>query len=654
MTTSLFKAVCVVLCSLLNAQLVFSQIITNNREKSYNKVFVDTDNFGISYLDTLENAYQKVDSAPVKLSILNDLGYYWHTRNLIKAADFNREGLELALKSQDSLWEGRFQITQGAILLRMEALDSAMIVLNSAMNKVTKADLPFLHTQLGYVYERKGQLDKAADFALESLRLGKELGDTKAIALAYSDLSNLFWKQAKYLKGLEYGLKSLEIFEKRGIHDLDYDFTLYVVGNNYLALGQFEEALDYFRHAIAIGERYGFYNNLSDIYISMVDLYAITKEYTLAEKAGQEALKYAELLDNNFMAMRSWLALGKLQNLQGKYISAITSLEKSIEVATVDFGDEFYLSQAYENLGRAYAGNHNYQEAYLALEEYDRLKNSIFTTEADRHISLLQTEFDVAEKESTILVQESEIKKQRSRQTFVSIIAALLLLILVLLYKTVQSNKRKNILLQEQNKEKEFLLKEIHHRVKNNLEIVSSLLALQSEQITDRKVRDAMQKSQHRVHSMSMIHQKLYQGRSISVIEMRDYFLNLSNYIVETFDAEDHIRVECHMEPLELDVDMAVPIGLIVNELLTNSMKYAFPDKGEGKVMVHLEQKDDHLLLEVSDNGIGKPLSGKSEGTGFGTQLISLLTKQLEGKMSLTVKDGTSVSFEFQNQHKAA
>ena len=514
--------------------------------------------------------------------------------------------------------------------------------------------MPFLYTQLGYLFERKGELDLAADYALESLRLGEELGDSKAIALAYSDLSNLFWKQSKYLKGLEYGLKSLEIFEKRGIHDLDYDFTLYVVGNNYLALDQYEEALQYYRHAIAIGERYGFYNNLSDIYISLVDLYANMKEYTAAEQAGEEALKYAELLDNNFMTMRSWLALGKLQNLQGKYISAIASLQKSIEVATVDFGDEFYLSQAYENLGKAFAGSHEYQEAYLAMEEYDRLKNSIFTTEADRHISLLQTEFDVAEKESMILVQESQIKKQQSRQTFISIIIALLLLILVLLYKTIQSNKRKNALLEEQNKEKEYLLKEIHHRVKNNLEIVSSLLALQSEQITDQKVRDAMLKSQHRIHSMSLIHQKLYQGKSISVIEMRDYFINLGSHIVDTFDVQDRIEVECHMEPLELDVDMAIPLGLIVNELLTNSMKYAFPDKGEGKVMIRIQEKDAHLLLEVSDNGIGKPLSGENEGTGFGTQLIALLTQQLEGKMSLTVKDGTSVSFKFQNQHKAA
>ena len=654
MTTSLLKTVFVIFCSLLNTSLIFSQIVALDGELSYKKVFVDTDNFGLSYLSVLEEAYPKAEDDQLKYSILNDLAYYWHTRNLTTAMNFTKEGLSLTSADGNELWEGRFQITQGAILLRMEKLDSALIVLHDANSKVEELDQPFLYTQMGYVYERKGLLARAADFVMKSLELAEELNDKKALALAYSDLSNLFWKQSKFNQGLEYGLRSLELFEQRGINDLDYDFTLYVVGNNLVALEEYEEAFKYYEHAIAIGERYGFYNNLSDIYISLVDLNAILKRYDQAILSGRSALKYAELLDNNFMLMRSWLAIGKLQNLQGKYLSAIESLKKSIEIATDEFGDEFYLSQAYEGLGKAYAGSHSYKEAYLAFEEYDRLKNEIFTAEADHRISLLQTEYDVAQKESTIQVQEDEIKKQRSRQTFISIIAALLLLLLVLLYKTVQSNKRKNNLLELKNTEKEFLLKEIHHRVKNNLEIVSSLLALQSEQITDRKVRDAMQKSQHRVHSMSMIHQKLYQGKSLSVIEMKDYFTNLSNYIIDTFDADNQVSVECNMEKLELDVDMAVPIGLIVNELVTNSMKYAFPNGEQGKVSISLTEENDQLFLEVCDNGVGKPLSvGENEGTGFGTQLISLLTKQLEGKMSLEVKNGTAVSFEFQH-HKAA
>ncbi|MGI9546292.1 MAG: sensor histidine kinase [Flavobacteriaceae bacterium] len=653
MTTSLLKAVFVILCSSLNCSLIFSQIIGSESENSYNRVFVDTDNFGLSYLAVLEDSYKEIEVDSVKFAMLNDLAYYWHTRNLITAKNFTQEGLALTAASNNNLWEGRFQITQGAILLRMEKLDSALVVLEAAKEKVSHSDMPFLYAQLGYVSERKGLLARAADYAMESLRMGEILNDKKAVALAYSDLSNLFWKQAKFRKGLEYGLKSLDLFEQRGVNDLDYDFTLYVVGNNHLALENYDEALKYFEHAKAIGERYGFYNNLSDIYISLTELYAILKDYKSAEEAGKNSLKYSELLDNNFMLMRSWLAIGKLQIFQGKYISAVKSLQKSINIATDDFGDEYYLNQAYENLGKAYAGSHDYKEAYLAFEEYDRLKNSIFTAEADQRISLLQTEFDVAEKESTIQIQENQLKKQQSRQTFISIIVALLLLILVLLYKTIQSNKKKNKLLQQQNEEKGFLLKEIHHRVKNNLEIVSSLLALQSEQITDGKVRDAMQKSQHRVHSMSMIHQKLYQGKSLSAIEMKDYFLNLSSYIVDTFDANDQVIVECEMDRLELDVDMAVPIGLIVNELLTNSLKYAFPNGESGSISISLREETGQLFLEVCDNGIGKPLSGTHEGTGFGTQLISLLTKQLEGKMSLTVKDGTSVSFKFQ-QHKAA
>lgn len=640
-------------CSFLSPNLLQAQIIDFASENSYNKVFVATDNFGISYLEILEKSYPLSKPDTVQFNILNDLAYYWHTRNLIKAKSFTKEGLQLTREKRDTLWEGRFQITEGAILLRMEKLDSARLVLESAMKKVRKKDLPLLYTQLGYVSERQGKLDKAADIAMETFLLGEELKDKRAMAVAFSDLSNLFWKQSRFEKALEYGLKALALFEERGLSDLDYDFTLYVVGNCYLALNEHKEALKYYEHSIAIGERYGFFNNLCDVYISMVYLKAYLNDFEAADRAGKSAIKYGELLDNNFMLMRSWLSIGKSQNLQGKYISAIESLERSIEIATEDFGDDFYLSQAYEELGKAYAGNHNYREAYQAYAEYDKLKKEIFTAEADHHISLLLTEFDVAQKESTILVQENQIKKQRSRQTLLILIGCLLLFILILLYNTIQTNKKKNRLLKKQNDEKEYLLKEIHHRVKNNLEIVSSLLSLQSEQLGDSKVADAMQKSQHRVHSMSMIHQKLYQGKSFSSIEMKEYFSNLGNYIVDIYGESDRIKVMCEMKELHLDVDMAIPIGLIVNELLTNSLKYAFPENRKGLIKISLIETGNQLHLDVSDNGIGRNYEEEVQGTGFGTQLIDLLTRQLEGKMFLNIKKGTAVSFEFLN-HKAA
>ena len=643
-----FKAAFFFSLSFLNCSYTFAQIIDYNREIPYKKVFVATDNFSTSYLDTLARAFSKAKTKPVKFSILNDLAYYWHTRNLVKAMEFTQTGLQLTSAKQDSLWNGRFQITQGAILLRMEHLDEAERTLESARCKVLESDMPLLYTQLGYVYERRGQLDRAADFAMETLHLGEKLNDKWAIAMAYSDLSNLLWKQSKFETALEYGLKSLEIFEERGINDLDYDFTLFVVGNIYTALKDYDKAQQYFEHSIIVGERYGFYNNLSDVYILMVDLHLDLNNLEKAGEAGVDALKYAELLSNNFMTMRSWLSIGKVQNLQGEYESAIQSLNTCIAVATEDFGDAFYLSQAYENLGKAYAENHQFQEALQAFTKYDNYKSAVFTAEADQRTSLLRTEFDVANKESTILAQESMLERQRTVRNLIIIISGLLLLLLILFSKALQNKFKINRLLQKQNDQKEFLLKEIHHRVKNNLEIVSSLLSLQSAQINDQNILDAMEESQHRVQSMSMIHQKLYMGENLATIEMKDYFKNLSEYIVDAFGANEQIVVDIAMKKFELDVDMAIPIGLIVNELLTNSLKYAFPDGQKGTIRISLNETGSILRLDVVDDGIGMSKFGEVQGTGFGTQLIELLTKQLDGKMVLNTNRGTSVSIQFQ------
>ncbi len=653
MLSFFYKVACLAFLSTLNWGTSFAQIIDLESENPYKKVFVDTDNFGPSYLKILEKAYPKIKSDTIRLSVLHDLAYYWHTRNLGTAMKFVKEGLGQSIEQHHVIWEGRFMVTQGAVLLRMEKLDSAEVVLNEARAKVAKRDLAFLNTQLGYVYERRGRLDKATDYAEISLRLGKELRDRKAIALAYSDLSNLFWKQSKAETGLEYALKSLEIFEEIGITDLDYDFTLYVAGNNYLSLKEYEKAKQYYEHALIIGERYGFYNNLSDIYISLLDLYVYLNTYQEAEEAGVNAVKYAKMLSNDFLLMRSWLSIGKMNIQRGDYTLAIKNLRKSIDIATEDFGDGFYLAQAYEGLGRAYAGNHDYQQAYKAMAEYDRLKAQIFTAEADQRTSLLRTELDLADKEGQILHQESLISRQKTRQTLFIIIAILMLLLLLLSYQAIANNVRKNRLLQKQNNDKEFLIMEIHHRVKNNLEMVSSLLSLHAAQIKDKLVSDAMLESQHRVLSMAMIHQKLYTGKHLTSIEMKDYFENLLEYTVDAFGMVGKVAIEIDMPELELDVDAATPIGLIVNELVTNSLKYAFPDHREGKITVGLHKIADIFQLKVIDDGVGFTAGDEVAGTGFGTQLIALLTKQLDGKMNLKTSQGTSVSIQFQIEKAA-
>lgn len=622
------------------------QIFDFSKQMPYQKVFMETDNFDASYLDTIDANWSAIKVDTIRFSAYNDLSYYWHTRNLNTALALTRKGLLLC--KNHPVWEGRFQITLGAILLRMEKLDSATRVLEYAKTRVSEADLAFLNTQLGYVFERKGELDKAVDYALESLRLGEKLNDKKAIALAYSDLSNICWKQSKFEQGLEYGLKSMSLFDERGIKDLDYDFTLYVVGNNYLELGKHTDALDYYTRSIEIGEHYGFYNNLSDVYISLVDLYAFLGQFNEADDAGFNAIKYAELLENDFMIMRSWLAIGKMQILEGNYKDAIRSLSTCINVATTDFGDEYYLSQAYELLSTAYAKTGNYVLAYNAMLKYDELEDQVFTAEADHRISQLQTEYEVAIKESTIKLQETKLAQQSTRQIIMLIVTGFLFLFLVFLYRVYQINKKKNALLQKQNKEKEFLLKEIHHRVKNNLEIVSSLLALQSAQLLDTGVVDVMQEIQNRVQSMSIIHQKLYQGDNLASIEMKAYLQNLGTHVLDSYGMEDQVMIRYEMDKLEIDVDTAIPLGLIINELLTNALKYAFPNNQRGEMILAIIQPTAKKLhLEVSDNGIGQQENRETMGTGFGMQLVDLLCRQLQGKMHSATNNGTRISFDF-------
>jgi two-component sensor histidine kinase len=182
--------------------------------------------------------------------------------------------------------------------------------------------------------------------------------------------------------------------------------------------------------------------------------------------------------------------------------------------------------------------------------------------------------------------------------------------------------------------------------VKNNLEIVSSLLALQSARIDDQGIKAAMQEGQNRVQSIGIVHQKLYQRDNLAAIEMKDYFLNLGESVLDSFGAEDRVTIECAMDQLEVDIDTAVPLGLIVNELLTNTMKYAFPDGRPGKVRIRLEKHPaGQLHLEVSDDGVGK--RGPTQGTGFGGQLIALLTRQLSGTMREEVREGTTIHFDF-------
>ena len=207
----------------------------------------------------------------------------------------------------------------------------------------------------------------------------------------------------------------------------------------------------------------------------------------------------------------------------------------------------------------------------------------------------------------------------------------------------------KNEQLQHLLTEKEWLLKEIHHRVKNNLQIVMSLLNSQSAYINNDAALTAIHDSQHRVHAMSLIHQKLYSSENVSSINMSVYIRELVSYLSESFDARKHIRFHLDIEPLEMDVSQAVPLGLILNEAITNSIKYAFPDKRNGIISILLlADGPDHYLLTISDNGIGMPVHEKDKKpSSLGMSLMAGLSEDIDGKFSIENNNGTVIKISF-------
>ncbi|MBE9228804.1 PAS domain-containing protein [Phormidium sp. LEGE 05292] len=198
--------------------------------------------------------------------------------------------------------------------------------------------------------------------------------------------------------------------------------------------------------------------------------------------------------------------------------------------------------------------------------------------------------------------------------------------------------------------EKDVLLKEIHHRVKNNLQLISSLLKLQSEYIKDAEVISLLNDSYNRVRSMALIHEKLYQSQGIAQIDAADYIRSLAfNLIASHTQMSERIDFDIQVEPIFFDVDTAIPCGLIINELICNSLKYAFPNQSIGKITIKLVvRKNQFIMLEVADNGIGLPPGFNietSESLGF--QLVNNLTNQLDGNIAIDSLYGTFFRITF-------
>jgi two-component sensor histidine kinase len=198
-------------------------------------------------------------------------------------------------------------------------------------------------------------------------------------------------------------------------------------------------------------------------------------------------------------------------------------------------------------------------------------------------------------------------------------------------------------MMDERKKVEEIRKKEIHHRIKNNLQVISSLLDLESDKFENEEVVEAFRESQNRVISMALVHEELYRSQDMESIDFSDYLMKLVNELSYSYMVEKkNIRIKLDLDIVFVEMDTAIPLGMIVNEIISNSLKHAFEPGQEGEIFVNLDLTDGKLTLTIGDNGRGFPENIDFTRTeSLGLQLVTTLTAQINGTIELDTSEGT-------------
>jgi two-component system, sensor histidine kinase PdtaS len=608
-----------------------------------------------STLDSLQLLLSKEKDPSRQLEFINQLVAVAFRSDFQQALTYAKQGVSLSEKVKDKNWQPQFYEMQGRMHANLLQLDSATLFFDKAMvgyrevnNKKGQATTAF---KIAWVFKKKGDIEKAMAADLEALRIMEELNDLEGIANANGRVSEDLYRQGRFAESLTYAQKAVDICEKNNLRgELFYAYRS--VGDAYIGSKNPEAALDFYNKSLALTTALKMDEiSIADITNCRGNAFKHLGRYEEAKQDYETCLAIAQKVNYPSALSSSLANLGEVHLRMGQYNEALPYQLKTIQLQEAD-NDLSNLLENYHHTSTIYEQLGDYKSALTYERKARALRDTTMTLQSDAAISELRTRYETEKKEATIALQEQQLSQKNLMQWLSTAVALVFGGLLFFLYRSYCTRMQTNKLLESKNAENELLLKEIHHRVKNNLEVVSSLLALQSAQIEDVSVKAAMQEGQNRVHSIGIVHQKLYQGKHLGTVEMKDYLVNLSESILDSFGAEGRVTIECAMDQLDVDIDTAIPLGLIVNELLTNTLKYAFPDGQKGKVRIQLEKSPTGMLyLRVADNGVGK--GGLSNGTGFGSQLLSLLTQQLNGSMREEINNGTSFFFDF-NLKKAA
>lgn len=504
---------------------------------------------------------------------------------------------------------------------------------------------------LGTTFDRTNLPDSAVVYYYKSLDLSLQHGDMVMASKVYNNLGIFFTSSSR---------ASIDESKKNFLKSYELTIQLdnpVLLNNIYLNLGtlygqieQYDSASYFLELAATTLREQNDNTQLNRLLNNIAGIKQKQKRYDEAFALYEEVLELEKENNDPEGVVIALLNIGLMYNDQDKFSQALPYLKKGFLLANQE-NLESRLMALHDEMANAYEGTRQYDSAISHLRRYDKVKEKYYNESQARAVEDANVKYETAEQEKRLILAREEREARRNeRNTFisVSVFLALLLGMGYLAFRTKQrANHKLSVqkdIIEKKEREKTLLLRELHHRVKNNLQLISSLLNLQAYQLKDEAAASAVKEGQARVEAMAMIHRQLYLKEEETKISLPDYLENMIQNLLYAFGKESgKVAVNKQVADLQIDADLAIPLGLILNELITNSLKYAFKDTQNPLLTLKAEQLPQHLLVQVADNGPGVTAETKRK-TSFGMEMVKSLAKQLKAELEINQEGGHSVS----------
>jgi two-component sensor histidine kinase len=541
-----------------------------------------------------------------------------------------------------------------------------------------------------------GNYKNALQYGLAAVQSAYDCRDTTQLYAFCGRVANLYQELNQRENAIRYLRIALRNTEAKQYQHETLDFTI-AIANQLIALQRPHQAL-----ALMLQKSRAMTSQSDDCRFLAAEglaiCYLATKQYALA---GVQCTQLAALLKtkiNNASQQRQQkghFTLGKYYLATQQYAKARAQLTESLAISE-ELGNRGGMATDCLLLFKVDSAQGNLSSAIAYYKRYKALNDSIFNEKNSKQIAGLQIQYDTEKREQSIalltkrnLVQQLTIRQREFQRNAVLGGAGLLVVVLGLGYNRYRLKQRsarlleqkqlaleaqqteihrknealeqvlgeKDQLLEERQEllvEKDWMLKEIHHRVKNNLQVVSSLLSTQSRHLHDPQAVAAIRESQNRVQVMALLHQKLYQADNIGRVNMADYAREIVTYLIESFDRQRSVHTQLDLAPIELETTLATPLGLIINEAVTNALKHAFPPPRRGTLTVSLVSlAPQQYQLTITDDGVGLPPGfDLKRSRSLGMVIIKGLSRQLDGQLAVSTADGVRLSLQFDTRKK--